>query len=79
MDKSSILHNGLIALRRHFVPKQTFKNLNKSFLENSADAKVVFERLSPNIFEFKLNNNNVLNSIDIEMCELILQKLKAWH
>ena len=23
--------------------------------------------------------SNVLNSIDIEMCELILQKLKAWH
>lgn len=33
-------------------------------MENSADSKVVFERLSPNIFEFKLNNNKVLNSID---------------
>ena len=45
---------------------------------NSADAKVVYEQYSTLSFEFKLNVNKTLNSIDHEMVHLISKKLHPW-
>ena len=50
-----------------------------STLLNSADAKVLYEKHSENVFEFKLNHNKTLNSLDFEMLHLMLPKLKEWN
>jgi len=48
-------------------------------LLNSPDAKVLYEQHSPLCFEFKLNMNKTLNSIDLDMVHLISAKLQAWN
>jgi enoyl-CoA hydratase/carnithine racemase len=45
---------------------------------NSPDAKVLYEQHSPLCFEFKLNVNKTLNSIDMDMVHLISAKLQPW-
>ena len=48
-------------------------------VQNAADAKVLYASHSPSCFEFMLNHNKALNSIDCDMVELVIDKLKAWH
>ena len=39
---------------------------------------MLYEQHTPDVFEFKLNNNITLNSIDLDMVDLICTQLKAW-
>ena len=61
---SRILHQGIQTLRA--AAARPF-----STLLNAPDSKVLFESHSNDVFEFKLNNNKVLNSIDVEMVDTI--------
>lgn len=47
----------------------------------SADgtSKVLVEKHTPFVTEWKLNAPKVLNSVDTEMCELMISELKKWH
>jgi enoyl-CoA hydratase/carnithine racemase len=45
---------------------------------NDPTAKVLFEEHSPLVFEFKLNNNKTLNSLDNDMIQLLNLKLREW-
>ena len=65
------MHQGLSQLRSSLKPFSTS-------LQNSADSKVLYEKYSPDVFEFKLNNNKALNSLDKDMFDLINGKLKEW-
>mmetsp|Transcript_28641 Transcript_28641/g.35479 ORF Transcript_28641/g.35479 Transcript_28641/m.35479 type:complete len:141 (+) Transcript_28641:26-448(+) len=42
-------------------------------------SKVLFEQRSPVIAEWKLNSPKALNSVDTEMCTLMIDELKKWH
>jgi len=46
-------------------------------MNNSSD-KVLYEMHSKDVFEFKLNNNKTLNSLDSDMLSLMSAKLKDW-
>jgi len=50
-----------------------------STILNAPDAKVLYDQHSADTFEFKLNNPKVLNSIDVEMVDIVCQKLKQWN
>jgi 3-hydroxyisobutyryl-CoA hydrolase len=39
---------------------------------------VLFEQLSPSVVEWKLNSPKSMNSVDTEMCELMISELKKW-
>jgi enoyl-CoA hydratase/carnithine racemase len=39
----------------------------------------VFTQHSPAVFEFKLNAPKTLNSLDTEMCDIMLKKLQTWY
>ena len=40
---------------------------------------MLYDQHSADTFEFKLNNPKVLNSIDVEMVDIVCQKLKQWN
>ena len=42
-------------------------------------SKVLVEKHTPFVTEWKLNAPKVLNSVDTEMCELMIGELKKWH
>ena len=74
IQKSNILHKGIFALRSHLNARPF-----ASTILNSPDSKVIFESHSPDIFEFKLNNNKTLNAVDFEMLSLLEQQLRVWN
>lgn len=74
IKNSVILHRGIVNLRSALTSGARF-----STITNSPDAKVLYDQHSANTFEFKLNNPKVLNSIDVEMVDIICQKLKQWN
>ena len=47
-------------------------------LLNAPDSKVLFEQHSADVFEFKLNQNKTLNSLDSDMVHLLLGQLNNW-
>ena len=57
---------------------QTTSARSFSQLLNSPDSKVIYEQHSPLCFEFKLNVNKTLNSIDIDMVRAIGKQLHSW-
>jgi len=46
---------------------------------SNTDPKVIMHHHSPSAFEFKLNYNKALNSIDLEMVHLVCNQLKNWN
>lgn len=50
-----------------------------STILNSPDAKVIYDQYSPDVFEFKLNHNKALNSVDLDMITLLNEKLFEWN
>lgn len=71
VSNSIKLHRGLMQLRQ-----AASSNLARGF---STDSKVVYEQHSSHAFEFKLNHNKALNSVDLDMIQLINNKLHQWH
>jgi 3-hydroxyisobutyryl-CoA hydrolase len=51
----------------------------KNFSASEETVKVLFNSLTPAVAEIKLNAPKSLNSVDLEMCHLINDKLRAWH
>ena len=47
-------------------------------MKNGPDDKVLLEYMTPNVFEFKLNHNKTLNSIDNDMINIITSMLQFW-
>lgn len=45
----------------------------------ASSQKVLFEERSPAVVEWKLNAPKVLNSVDIEMCDLMINEIKRWN
>jgi enoyl-CoA hydratase/carnithine racemase len=43
------------------------------------DQKVLFDKLSTNVTEFKLNAPKNLNSLDFDMVHLMLKQVKEYH
>ena len=41
--------------------------------------KVIFDKHTDNVMEFKLNAPKVLNSLDAEMSNLMIEKIKTWR
>jgi enoyl-CoA hydratase len=39
----------------------------------------LFEQHTQDVFEFKLNAPKALNSLDLEMVDLMLSKVQKWH
>ena len=74
IKNSIILHRGIVGLRSALTSSAKF-----STILNSPDAKVLYDQHSADTFEFKLNNPKVLNSIDVEMVDIVCQKLKQWN
>ena len=75
-QNSMILQAGLVALRRAVHGQPASRSFGQ--LLNAPDAKVLYEQHSPLCFEFKLNMNKTLNSIDLDMVHLISDKLQSW-
>ena len=70
-----LLHNNYMMLRQlSHVSKANFA----SVVPGSVDSKVKFTSHSPSVFEFKLNAPKSLNSLDNEMCDIMLRKLQTW-
>ena len=51
----------------------------KPFSSATVDGKVLFEHHSPAVTEFKLNAPKALNSVDTEMCNLMIERLAQWE
>lgn len=41
--------------------------------------KVLFQSHTPSVLEMKLNAPKALNSVDTEMCNLMIDQLQKWH
>ena len=52
---------------------------NEGKILNGEEAKVQFVEYSKEAFEFKLNVNKSLNSLDLSMVNMIIGQLKAWN
>ena len=64
------LHHNLMKIRH--LSLQAYKPMSTTAVE----PKVLFKDHTPSVFEFVLNAPKVLNSLDSEMCHLMLPKLK---
>ena len=54
----------------------------RAFASSEAQApaqKVLFEQRSPAVAEWKLNAPKALNSVDTEMCNVMIEELKRWR
>lgn len=76
VQNSNILHQGINNLRNQMKMAQARP---MSTILNSADSKVIFEQHSKDVFEFKLNVNKTLNSLDLDMVNMCNDHLKTWH
>ena len=47
--------------------------------DGASTSKVLVEKHTPFVTEWKLNAPKVLNSVDTEMCNLMIDELKKWH
>ena len=45
----------------------------------SSESKVLIEKHTPSVTEWKLNAPKALNSVDTDMCELMIAELKKWN
>ena len=52
---------------------------NRFSTSTSADAKVLVEKHTPFVSEWKLNSPKVLNSVDTDMVNLMIKELKKWN
>lgn len=73
-SSSSIIQNNLMKFRH-----ANFRPFSTSSTPQDDQSKVVYKNHSDSVFEFKLNAPKVLNSIDVEMVDLMLTKVEHWH
>ena len=79
VQHSKILHQGIQALRTDLKHIGMLRSMSTSCkLLNDENAKVQYCHHTDDVFEFKLNVNKTLNSIDDDMCKLVIAKLKEW-
>lgn len=62
------------ALNTHFTTA-----VKRQFSTAAVEPKVLFKEHTPSVFEFVLNSPKTLNAVDIEMCNMMADKLKQWH
>lgn len=70
------LHQNWMLLRSHFSGNPQHLNFAKASF--STDSKVQFHDHSPHVTEFKLNVPKTLNSLDLDMCHIMLGKIQTW-
>ena len=46
---------------------------------SNVEPKVLFHEHSPSVLEFKLNSPKSLNSVDVEMVDLMIEELTYWR
>jgi hypothetical protein len=71
LAKNNNLHHNLMRIRH--LSLQAYKPMSTA---TTAEPKVLFKDHTPSVFEFVLNAPKVLNSLDSEMCHLMLPKVK---
>ena len=77
---SAILQHNLIKFRHPGLQAFSAKTGAAKFSssEQASSSKVIIERYSDAVTEFKLNAPKALNSVDTEMCNLMIEELKQW-
>lgn len=65
--------NRLRSLRFGMEPARHFSS------PAATSQKVLFEQRTPSVAEWKLNAPKALNSVDTEMCNLMIDELKRWN
>ena len=58
--------------------KPSYPFVRRTFGSN-AEPKVLIEEHSPSVLEFKLNVPKSLNSVDLDMCNLMIDEMKEWR
>ena len=71
------IHKDIFKLRR--LAKLTSKNKIESFSTAAASDKILFNQHSDTLTEIVLNVPKTLNSLDVDMVDIMLRKLKAWE
>ena len=74
---SNGLHSSYLRLRQLAKLSKLTTPLSRAF--SSVEPKVLEESLSPEVFEFKLNQPKILNSLDLDMVDLMLARIRAWN
>jgi len=72
-----MLHGNMMKLRQVMKPAYPFTR--RPFGATTAKPKVLVNEHSPSVLEFKLNAPKVLNSLDVDMCTLMIDELKNWR
>jgi enoyl-CoA hydratase/carnithine racemase len=47
----------------------------KAMSTSAPDSKVIFQNHTPSVFEFTLNVPKTLNSVDLDMCNMMIPKV----
>lgn len=71
---SSSLHTGLLNLRS--LSRYGFRSFTTT--ATAPEPKIIYEQLSPQVSEIKLNAPKNLNSLDFEMVHTLIKRLKLW-
>ena len=71
-----MLHSNIMKLRQMMKPSYPF--IRRPFSSN-VEPKVLFEEHSPSVLEFKLNVPKTLNSVDLDMVNMMIDELKEWR
>lgn len=59
------------SINTHFSQMRSFSK--------EVESKVIMKSHSPNLFEFILNVPKTLNAVDMDMCNMMNDKLKEWN
>ena len=59
--------------------KPAYPFTRRPFGATQAEPKVLVNEHSSSVLELKLNAPKVLNSVDVDMCNLIIDELKNWR
>ena len=74
-----MLQRNLERLRSLRFGMQAASSQRRSFSDAAAAQKVLFEKHTSQVHEWKLNAPKALNSVDTEMCNLMIEELKRWR
>ena len=77
MLSRSLIQQKLNTLRR--LAKKASSTGVRSFATTATEPKVLTENLNDKVFEFTLNNPKTLNSLDMDMIDILWQQLRKWN